>query len=242
VVADDIQNGILDTAKFAAAGKPVEFGATLPTVADNDDLFYRTGDNTLFKRVSGVWVDNEGGQPIGFPQVITGRVRAAAITTTELAAGAVRAVNLASETLITQTAQIGTATIDTLRVQGDAVTTFASSFNPSVATGNGSYAVVVGVGLTVPSVGSRSGLLQVGWQHGYFSSTPTNFRIRWRQPPSLAEVIVTDRQMGQINDTPSFFRTITLEPGFHEFFMDWSGANGNVQASDFNIAVFSRIR
>jgi hypothetical protein len=166
--------------------------------------------------------------------------------------GSINAAKLSTGELITQSAQIADAVIvsakiadlqvNTLKIAGDSVTTFASSFNPGTATGNGSYGAVVGVGVNVPSVGPRAGLLQVGWQHGYFNSTPTNFRIRWRQPPSLAEVIVTERQMGEINDTPSFFRTITMEPGYHEFFMDWSGANGNVQARDFNIAVLSRIR
>lgn len=236
LVADDIQNGILDTAKFAAAVKPVEFGDTLPAAADDGDLFYRTSDDVLYKRVSGSWANSEGGQPIGFPRVIAGRIQAAAITTKEIAAGAIRATNLASETLITQTAQIGEATVDTLRVQGDAVTTFASAFNANTASGSGAYQAIQGLGFTVPQ--DRQGVLMVSFQNGYLgSSTVTRVRIR-----TVAGTTIFERQMGAVNDTPTFILARTFTTGANDFILDWWGQDSSIEASSFSIIAFSRIR
>jgi hypothetical protein len=134
LLANDIQDGILDTAKFASAVRPVEFGGALPTTGNFEGrLFYLTTDETIYKFVDGVWVDEENGQPIGFPSIIAGRIRAAAITSTEIAAGEVRAVNLASETLITQAAQIGNGVIINAKI-GDAQITSAKIGNLEVDT------------------------------------------------------------------------------------------------------------
>lgn len=135
ITADDIQNGIIDTAKFASAVKPVEFGASLPASGDDGDLFYRTSDDTLWKRVAGVWVDNEGGQPIGFPQLIAGRIRAAAITSKEIAAGEVKAVNLAAEAVTAGKIQAGA--IDGIQITGSVIRTNATTTRVQLdTTGN----------------------------------------------------------------------------------------------------------
>ena len=167
--------------------------------------------------------------------ITAGKIAAAAIGTTELAAGAVRATNLASETLITQTAQIGVATIDTLRVQGDAVTTFASNFSAGPVSGNNAYQTIVGLSFTLPE--ARSGLLVISFQHGYGSGNRlTGYKVR------LGSTTIFEREFGVIVDNVVLVLPRSFSSGFNEFFIDWLGADSTVSGSAYNIAVFSRIR
>jgi hypothetical protein len=128
LLANDIANGIVNTAKLAASIQPVEFGTALPSTGNFEGrYFYIQPANpadagTLHRFVGGVWVTTEGGQPVAFPQVIAGSVRAAAISTRELAAGAVRATNVASEEIITQTLQVKDLIVGTSKISFDGVT------------------------------------------------------------------------------------------------------------------------
>lgn len=275
LVADDIQNGILNTAKFAAGITPVEIVSSLPTTGNfegrmvfltTDDKLYRftgssytaavpaadiTGQITATQITDGaistpklaanaveaskIAANAITSDKIAANSITAGKIAAAAISTTELAAGAVRAVNLASETLITQTAQIGVATIDTLRVQGDAVTTFASNFSAGPVSGNNAYQTIVGLSFTLPE--ARSGLLVISFQHGYGSGNRlTGYKVR------LGSTTIFEREFGVIVDNVVLVLPRSFSSGFNEFFIDWLGADSTVSGSAYNIAVFSRIR
>lgn len=275
LVADDIQNGILNTAKFAAGITPVEIVSSLPTTGNfegrmvfltTDDKLYRftgsaytaavpaadiTGQITATQITDGaistpklaanaveaskIAANAITSDKISANAITAGKIAAAAISTTELAAGAVRAVNLASETLITQTAQIGVATIDTLRVQGDAVTTFASNFSAGPVSGNNAYQTIVGLSFTLPE--ARSGLLVISFQHGYGSGNRlTGYKVR------LGSTTIFEREFGVIVDNVVLVLPRSFSSGFNEFFIDWRGADSTVSGSAYNIAVFSRIR
>jgi hypothetical protein len=276
LVADDIQNGILNTAKFAAGITPVEIVSSLPSTGNFEGrMVFLTTDDKLYRWTGSAWtaavpaVDITGqitatqitdgaistpklaanavtaatiaanaitSDKITANAITAGKIAAAAISSTEIAAGAIRATNLASETLITQTAQLGVATVDTLRVQGDAVTTFASAFNPNTAVGSGAYQAIQGLGFTVPQ--DRQGVLMVSLQHGYFGgSTVTQVRIR-----TNAGAVIFERQMGARNDTPTFILARTFTAGSNDFILDWWGQDSSIHASSFSLIAFSRIR
>jgi hypothetical protein len=133
------------------------------------------------------------------------------------------------------TGDIGVAAVDTLRVQGDAITTFASNFNAGPATGNNTYQTAVGLSFTLPQ--ERAGLLVVSFQHGYASGYRlTGYKVR------LNGTIIFERELGAILDNPVLVLNRTFPVGFNELFLDWYGADNQVNGSSFNIAVLSRIR
>jgi hypothetical protein len=323
LVANDIQDGIVNTAKFAAGITPVEIVSSLPSTGNFEGrMVFLTTDDKLYRWTGSAWtaavpaVDITGqltdaqlaainaakltGQitttqisdsAISTPKlqaasvlaaniaagavvaekiagsaitaekiaagaveaskiaanaitsdkitanaITAGKIAAAAISSTEIAAGAIRATNLASETLITQSAQLGVATVDTLRVQGDAVTTFASAFNPNTASGSGNYQAIQGLGFTVPQ--DRQGILMVSLQQGYSGgATVTRVLIQTAGGSTILE-----RQMGAINDTPTFILARTFTAGNNDFILYWWGQDGSIQASSFSIIAFSRIR
>ena len=275
LVADDIQNGILNTAKFAAGITPVEIVSSLPSTGNFEGrMVFLTTDDKLYRWTGSAWTaavpaaDISGqitatqitdgaistpklaanavtaatiaanaitSDKVAANAITAGKIAAAAISSTEIAAGAIRATNLASETLITQTAQIGVATIDTLRVQGDAVTTFASNFSGGTATGNSAYQVIIGLGFTLPQ--ERTGLLVVSFQHGYSAGYRlTGYRVR------ANGVTIFQRELGAILDNPVLVLQRSFPGGLNEIFLDWYGADSTIAASAFNIAALSRIR
>jgi hypothetical protein len=275
LVADDIQNGILNTAKFAAGITPVEIVSSLPTTGNfegrmvfltTDDKLYRftgsaytaavpaadiTGQITATQITDGaistpklaanaveaskIAANAITSDKISANAITAGKIAAAAISSSQIAAGEIKAVNLASETLITQTAQIGVATIDTLRVQGDAVTTFASNFSAGPVSGNNAYQTIVGLSFTLPE--ARSGLLVISFQHGYGSGNRlTGYKVR------LGSTTIFEREFGVIVDNVVLVLPRSFASGFNEFFIDWRGEDSTVSGSAYNIAVFSRIR
>lgn len=275
LVADDIQNGILNTAKFAAGITPVEIVSSLPSTGNFEGrMVFFTTDDKLYRWTGSAWTaavpaaDISGqitatqitdgaistpklaanavtasaiaanaitSDKVAANAITAGKIAAAAISSTEIAAGAIRATNLASETLITQTAQLGVATIDTLRVQGDAVTTFASNFSGGTATGNNAYQVIIGLGFTLPQ--ERTGLLVVSFQHGYSAGYRlTGYRVR------ANGVTIFQRELGAILDNPVLVLQRSFPAGLNEIFLDWYGADSTIAASAFNIAALSRIR
>jgi predicted phage tail protein len=92
--------------------------------------------------------------------VIAGKISAGAVNSTEIAAGSIRAVHLASETILTEAAQIGAATIGTAQIQdlsvaGHNIADYATSA-VVIAENNDTWLDPQGwaapyVGLTVPS-------------------------------------------------------------------------------------------
>jgi hypothetical protein len=264
LVADDIQNGTLDAAKFASGLTPVEIVAALPVAGNFEGrVVFLTTEDKLFRWTGTAWtasvpVGDLAGQiaagqiaanavtadKIAANAITAGKIAAGAITSTEIAAGQVRAVNLASETLITSAAQLGSAVVisakigdlqvETIKIAGDAVTTFSSNYNATSYSGNGSYIQVVSVGFTLPQ--ARSGMLMAFWQHGYFNQVGTGFRIRWNG------ATLHERSIGAIQDTPSYARSISFGAGYHEFHLDWRGNSNQVQGSEFNLMVLTRVK
>lgn len=128
LLTDDIGNAVLNTAKFAQSIKPVEFGTALPAAGGytDGDYFYvqptdPTAAGTLYKIIGGAWSATEGGQPVEFPKVIAGQIRAAAINTRELAAGSVKADKLAVEELIAYSVQVRDLIVGTRKFEPGSV-------------------------------------------------------------------------------------------------------------------------
>ena len=151
LVADDIQNGIIDTAKFAAGITPVEIVSTLPSTGNFEGrMVFLTADDKLYRWTGSAWTaavpaaDISGqitatqitdgaistpklaanavtASAIAANAITAGKIAAAAISSTEIAAGAIRAVNLASETLITSAAQLGSAVVGSAQIANAAI-------------------------------------------------------------------------------------------------------------------------
>jgi hypothetical protein len=142
-------------------------------------------------------------------------------------------VSATSPLLVTN--DIGVAAVDTLRVAGDAVTTFASNFNAGTASGNNAYQTVIGLSFTLPQ--ERAGLLVVSFQHGYAAGYRlTGYKVR------LNGTVIFERELGAILDNPVLVLSRSFPTGFNEMFLEWYGADSDVVASAFSLAVLSRIR
>lgn len=156
LVAADIQDGIINTAKFAANIAPVNLIPNLTASGTENAVAFNTGDAKLYKRTAGAWVPmvraaDFAGQikttqiednaittdKIVANSVVFGKVAAGAIKAEQIVSGELKAIHMASETILTQTAQIGNgiitnakiglAEIDELRIAGDAITTYGQA-------------------------------------------------------------------------------------------------------------------
>ena len=131
--AADIAQGIIDTAAFAQGIEPVGLVASGPVpTTRSTEIILHAPTNQLYRwdSAAGAYVrvvraaDLDGqlgpGQ-LGALSVTAGTIAAGAVSTPELAAGAGRAVNRASETLITQAAQLGTAVVGAAQIADAAI-------------------------------------------------------------------------------------------------------------------------
>jgi predicted phage tail protein len=147
LVADDIQNGILETAKFASSIRPVATPATqaelvaaksnqqlvFPQTALTDPVtlqalqaqrLYRWDGSAWRAVVSANDLEGQiGSGGIADGAIVAGKIAAGAVSANEIAGSAVRAVHLASETIITQTIQIGNAVIGAANIQDGSIGT-----------------------------------------------------------------------------------------------------------------------
>lgn len=88
----DIADGSLTIAKFAAGIRPPEIFATLPTTGNvQGRMVFLTTDNKLYRYTGSAWTLEVDGVDLKNNSVVFGKVAAAAIGVSELAAGAVRA-------------------------------------------------------------------------------------------------------------------------------------------------------
>ncbi len=100
----DIADGSITIAKFAAGIRPPEIFATLPTTGNvQGRMVFLTTDNKLYRYTGSAWTLEVDGVDLKNNSVVFGKVAAAAIGVSELAAGAVRAqhVLISPKSLVT---------------------------------------------------------------------------------------------------------------------------------------------
>jgi predicted phage tail protein len=145
LVAADLEQGILDTASFAATIKAPYVIANLSVhgIAYNDlavneensQLYIWNGTTWNNVVSAGSLYGQLGAGQFAANSVTAGVVAAGAIGSSQIAAGQVRAVNLASDTLITLSAQIGNAVITNANIANLSVDN-AKIGNLAVGTSN----------------------------------------------------------------------------------------------------------
>lgn len=131
LVAADIRDGIINTAKFAASIAPVNLIPNLSATGADGDVAFNTDDQKLYKRVTGAWVpivrtEDLAGQiaagQIAANAVVAGKVAAGAIRSAEIASGEIRANHLAAEEIIAQSVQVADLIVGTTKITGNGVT------------------------------------------------------------------------------------------------------------------------
>lgn len=132
LVADDLQQGILGTAQFAAGLAPIELVDGLPGTGNFEGrMVLNKADSKLYRFLNGAWLRWVDGYDLGDGTIPYGKLTAGAVRAAEIYAEAIRAEHLATTTLITQASQMGTAVIqeaqigvlsvDTLKLKAGAV-------------------------------------------------------------------------------------------------------------------------
>lgn len=99
LVADDLQNGILNTAKFASGITPVEIVGTLPST-DNFEgrMVFLTTDDKLYRWTGSAWTAAVSVGDIS-GQITATQISDGAISTPKLAANAVTAATIAADAI-----------------------------------------------------------------------------------------------------------------------------------------------
>lgn len=159
LIANDIQDGILNTAKFAQSIQPVNLVTVLPGSGSyNGEMFYRTTDKTLWKWdtgtssfVTGLTSDLQG--RIIADQAIFGQIAAGAIKASQIAAGEINATHLAAAEIISDTIQVRNLIIGTEKLTLDSVTGASFSQASSIVAGSaGVWSQYIGTTIYTPDV------------------------------------------------------------------------------------------
>lgn len=277
LVANDIQDGILNTAKFAAGITPVEIVTSLPTTGNFEGrMVFLTTDDKLYRWTGTAWTaavptsdltgqitstqitDGSISTPKLSASAITadkiaanaitsdkitanaitaGKIAAAAISSSQIAAGEIRAVNLASETLITQAAQLGSATVTTLKIGTEAVTLFAATSRGDEIVGSSS--TVNAMQFTVTSPDARNGMIFCYFAMAYPGGGNTEFYSEINVNGTAMDVIAP-QALGQI---PSMTQvaSASLNPGSNTIIHYW-GAPSRVLLSNRTFLLLMRSR
>lgn len=123
LVASDIQDGILNTAKFAAGLTPVEIVGALPGSGNfAGRIVFLTTDSKLYRFDGSAWTVQVNGSDIGDGTIIYGKLSAGAVRAAEVFAGELRAIHMAAETVIASSVQLGTAVVTTAKIDNAAIT------------------------------------------------------------------------------------------------------------------------
>lgn len=105
-LADEIEDGIVTTAKFAQSITTIDVVSSLPASASQGDVAFLTTDNKLYRYTGSAWTKEISGTDITDDSISTskiqadaitaGKIQAGAIGTSELAAGAISADKIAT--------------------------------------------------------------------------------------------------------------------------------------------------
>lgn len=98
LIAADIRDGIINTAKFASNIAPVELITTLSTVLPDGAIAFNITDGKLYKRVGGAWVPLVNTDDLS-GTITSTQIADGGITTPKLAANAVTAAKIAALTI-----------------------------------------------------------------------------------------------------------------------------------------------
>jgi predicted phage tail protein len=142
VVASQVADGAINTAKFAAGIAPVEIVATLPATGNfSGRQAFLTTDNKLYRYDGAAWVKSVDGGDLIANSIVAGKIAAgaisateisaSAITTAKIAAGAVTANEIAANTITA--GQIATDTITSAQIAAGAITASELAANSVVA-------------------------------------------------------------------------------------------------------------
>lgn len=186
-------------------------------------------------------------QKIGTGQITSGLIQAGAIGADQIASGVITTGMIDANNFLLGTGQIanaaitnakiGTAAVDTLQIDGEAVMVPRVWFDGSSTYGSNSTVTLKTYNFTLPYAANVL-MIATGTQAYYATVPDTTFNLY------LDGTLVTgvSNGGGYPNTTPVISRTQYLSAGSHSLVLQWSGASSNVWIANKSISILGIMR